>query len=1076
MNVRCRRPFHGGLAVVLLLLCAASAGAQVTDATVKGRFVDASGDILPGAVVTARHTETGIRRETTSDAAGTFLLAGLTPGVYSLGADVTGFRPFTKDGLRLTVGETADVTITLGIADVRESVDVTAGTVTVAVSREGRLSDTFGRAEVQNLPLPQRDVFLLPRLSAGAAFIPGAANSTKLTSSPVITVNGNRYRGNNYVLDGAMNTNPNNTGEPAIVPALEAVEEVQVQTLNFAAEFGRGNGAVINVQTRSGTNVLRGRAWEYFRSDALNARNYFSSITPPQTFNQFGTTLGGPILRNRTFFFGSYEGTRNEVERPYAFQVETPELRDYVLRTAPNGVAARLLRDFPAPAPDKGSDGRYLDQRDLATPGGPIPAIGRANVLLADDVRFDQYFGRVDHVLGSAHRLSARWIGEHQRDEGGTNSSSATLGRALRGSRGPFHGFFGNLNVGAQQIAGRAVNDARGSVQIIDTTRGNPGAIVPTINITGITAPFGDVFESGTRLRTFELRDVLTLERGQHAIRVGGEVRRVTKGLSIGPPTAGTFTFTTLAGFVADKPFRQQLTVDPVSGEPTGFPRYFTQYESGLFVQDQWTISPRLSLSLGLRHDYFGTVSEEDGRLSSIILGQGDTFQQQVAGASIGRVDHLYEPEKLNFSPRIGLAWDPAGNGRMSIRSGFSLAYQPHHGQSIAGARALPPDALDGVIQPANGIGTQILYDIPVPYNPEFGRGLNASGGVQSRAGEPPTRITGFVVNPTIKTQYTESWFLNGQRRLGAHWVVELGYVGTQGVNLERIDDVNRFTGDLLDGREDRLNPNFSVLLFVTNGVSSSYHAFTSELRREFANGFSLQANYRWSRWLDTASDTSTGQFQDNAEPGKGAQEIACLRCERAPSLFDVPHRFASSLVYQPEGFDHRDDLVGHVLRHWQVSAVVTAQSGRPFSVWNGAAFSAGGDYNADGGGGAVGGGFYDRPNAPDAGAIAGSFSQSDYLNGLFPASAFPKPAPGTNGTLGRNTFRGPRYATLDLSLVRTIGIGGPRQAQLRLDIYNALNTLNLFLPNADLSVSNFGKSTQAFDARVVQVGVKVQF
>ena len=172
--------------MALLLLCAAPAAAQVTDATVKGRVVDASGDILPGAVVTARHADTGIRREATSDGAGTFLLAGLTPGVYSLGADVTGFRPFVKDGLRLTVGETADVTITLGLANVRESVDVTAGAVTVAVSREGRLSDTFGRAEVQNLPLAQRDVFLLPRMSAGAAFIPGAANSTKLSSSPVL--------------------------------------------------------------------------------------------------------------------------------------------------------------------------------------------------------------------------------------------------------------------------------------------------------------------------------------------------------------------------------------------------------------------------------------------------------------------------------------------------------------------------------------------------------------------------------------------------------------------------------------------------------------------------------------------------------------------------------------------------------------------------------------------------------------------------------------------------------------------------------------------------------------------------
>ena len=219
------------------------------------------------------------------------------------------------------------------------------------------------------------------------------------------------------------------------------------------------------------------------------------------------------------------------------------------------------------------------------------------------------------------------------------------------------------------------------------------------------------------------------------------------------------------------------------------------------------------------------------------------------------------------------------------------MAYQPHHGQSISGARALPPDAIQGVIQPSNKIGTQILYDIPVPYNPEFGRGLNEFGGVQSRPGEPAIRTTGFVVNPTIKTQYTETWFLNGQRRLGEHWIVEVGYVGTHGVNLERIDDVNRFAGDLLDGKEDRINPNFSVLLFVTNGVTSTYNAFTAEIRREFSGGLSLQANYRFSRWLDTSSDTSTGQFQDNSEPGKGAQDIACLDCERAPSLFDIPHR-----------------------------------------------------------------------------------------------------------------------------------------------------------------------------------------
>jgi hypothetical protein len=1071
----CIRPF--ALALLLAPLYASVAYAQLTQASLKGSVVDSDGQGIPFSAVAAVHDANGQTRSTQADRTGAFLLAGLPPGTYKVMAESPGFRAVAQEGLRLSVGQTVDVTIQLPIVELTETVAVTGTSVRVAASTEARLADTFGRAEIHELPLPQRDIFLLPKMSAGATAIPGAASSTKLSSSPVVTVNGNRYRGNNYVLDGAMNTNPNNSGEPAIVPSLESVEEVQVQTLNFASEFGRGNGAVINIQTRSGTNDLRGRAWEYHRNAALNAANYFATDRPPQVFNQFGVNLGGPLRRNRTFFFGSYEGTRNEIGRSYAFQVETQELRDYVERTSPSSVAAELLREFPAPVPLPGINGaKYLDQRDLATPAGPIPAIGRAAVTIEDDIRFDQYMARIDHTITDRDRLSVRWIAEHQRDQGGTSSSQATLGRALRGSRGPFTGTFGNLNIGHTKIFTRALNDFRFAVQSTSVRRGDPDAIVPQVTITGITAPFGDVFVDSSRLRTLEFRDILTLDRGSHAIRMGLEVRRITKTLADGPPQAGTFAFNSLADFVADRPFRQTITVDPVTGEPTSFARYFTQYETGAFIQDQWRLGPRLNVSLGLRHDYFGTVSEREDRLSSIVLGPGETFRDQLANASLVHVERLYRPERLNFSPRVGLAWDPTGKGRTSIRTGFSMAYQPHHGQSISGARALPPDAIQGVIQPSNRIGTTILYDIPVPYNPEFGRGLNDHGGVQSRPGEPPIRITGFVVNPTIKTQYTESWFLNGQRRLGDRWMLEVGYVGTQGVNLERIDDVNRFNGDLLDGREDRVNPNFSVLLFVTNGVTSSYHAFTSEIRREFTGGLSLQANYRWSKWLDTSSDTSTGQFADNAEPGKGAANIECLRCERAPSLFDIPHRANVSVLWSPRMFDQRQDWLGLIARNWQIAAIFTAQSGRPFSVWNGAAYSAGGDYNADGGGGAVGGGFYDRPDVPASGVLPSRFSQSDFLNGLFDASIFPKPAPGANGTLGRNTFRGPRFMTLDLSLSRTIALGGVRSIQLRVDAYNALNTLNLYLPNADLSLSNFGKSTQAFDARTIQIGARVLF
>jgi Carboxypeptidase regulatory-like domain/TonB dependent receptor len=1073
------RGCRGLLLFVLLAFSGVSpCHAQLTEATIRGSITDASGGTISGALVNAVNQQTGATRSSIADGSGLYLLAGMSPGSYTVTVAIAGFKSFERRGLTLRTGQTTELNVRLDVGDVQTVVEVNSSVGALPVSTEGRLSDTFEQRTIRSLPLPQRDVFLLPKLSAGATFIPGVANATKLTSSPVITVNGNRYRGNNYVLDGAMNTNPNNSGEPAIVPNLESIEEVQVQTSNFSSEFGRGNGAVVNIRTKSGTNDFHGRAWEYHRNASLNSRNYFSTSTPPQVYNQFGGHLGGPIVRNQTFFFGSYEGTRNALGKPLTFQVETPEYRNYVQQAFPDSVAARLLRQLPAPAPLPGTGGqRYVDQRDLATPQGAIPAIGRTSVLISDYVRFDQFLGRLDHSFNAGRdKLSGRWIGESQRDDSGSGqNSTANLGRVVRGSPSPFDGAFTNLNLSHVHVFDRAVNDARIAVQTVSTARGVEDAVTPTLNITGITMPFGDAFRSKTLLRTYEFRNTLTLDRGRHSLRMGFELRRIFKGLSISNPSAGSFLFNNLQEFMEDRPFRQNLTVNPATGRPTNFPRYFTLYESGLFIQEDWKIGARWNLSLGVRHDYFGTVTERESRLSSIVFGPGSNFVERLAGASITRVPQLYSPERKNFSPRIGLSFDPFGDGKTAIRSGFSMAYQPHHGQSISGARALPPDALEGVIQPGSRIGTTILYDIPVPFNPEFARGLNSQGGVVSRPGESPIRSTGFVINPDIKTQYSESWFLNLQREVFPNWIVEAGYVGTRGVNLERIDDVNRFTGDLLDGVENRINPNFGVLLFVTNGVSSSYHAVTAEVRHGFSHGFSFQANYRFSKWLDTSSDTSTGQFQDNSEPGKGAAEISCLRCERGRSLFDIPHRLAFSGVWAPQPALGNGPL-GRLLSHWELSGILSAQSGRPFSVWNGASFRAGGDYNRDGGGGAVGGGFYDRPNAPADGSVKSSFSKEDYLNGLFPASLFPAPVPGTNGNLGRNTFRGLRYAALDLSLARSFRVSGESTLQCRLEAFNALNTLNLFLPDADLALGSFGKSTQAFDARTLQASLRFNF
>jgi hypothetical protein len=1073
--------------VTAILFLFSTAFAQLTEATLKGSVHDASAQAITGARVQATSAATGISRLAVSDQSGTFMMPGLAPGIYALTVQADQFKTFERRELRLSVGQTAEVDVPLEIGQISETMEVSAVADTLPVSRDARLADNFTQSQLIELPVPQRDIFGLAKLSAGATAIPGAASSTKLTNSPVVTVNGNRYRGNEYVLDGAINVNPNNTGEPAIVPTLDSVEEAQVQTGNFSSEFGRGNGSVVNLRTRSGTNQFHGRAWEYLRNTELNARNFFAPYRAPLAYNQYGANFGGPAIKQKTFFFLSWEGTKNSVGSTQVFQVETPEFRNYVLATAPQSIAASLLKKYPAPTPLPGSGGaKYADQINLTTPQGVIPALGRTSVILKDYIEFDQAMARVDHTFnGGKDRLTGRWIAEWQRNQGGTSSSRAVLGQAIRGSRGAFDGLFGNINLGETHVAGETVNDARFSLQTITTTVGNLDALTPAITVTGLAAQFGDVFSNATKLRTWEFRDTVSQQRGRHLLRMGIDYRRIFKGLSLAPPTAGSYAFNNLLDFAGDRPFQQSLTVDPATGKPTGFPRYFTVHEGGLFIQDDWKVSRRLTANLGLRYNYFGAPMEHSGKLSSIIFGAGNNFTERLATAAVGRVDSLYTPQKLNFSPRVGLAWDMSGDGVTILRAGSGLAFQPHHGQSIGGARALPPDAVQGQIQPGAGIGTRILYGIPVPFNSEFATGLNANGGIVTPAGAPRIRPTGFVVNPNVKTQYTTTWFFNIQRQIAKSWVAEMGYVGTRGTNLERIDDVNRFAGDQLDGRLDRINPYFGTLLFVTNGVNSSYHAMTAEIRRSYSTSLSMQVNYRWSKWLDNASDTSTGQFFDNPEPGKGAQDISNLGGEKSRSMFDIPHRLTGMVVWAPRL--HGSRLFEKLVNGWEVSSIAGIQSGRPFSVWNGASYTAGGDYNADGGGGAVGGGFYDRPNAPAPGIIKSSFSRQDYLNGLFAPGSFPTPTPGTAGNLGRNTFRGPKQITNDVALSRSFSLGEKRSLQFRAEAFNFMNAVNLALPNSDLSLalrpdrtfsttSAFAKSTTAFDPRTMQLGLRFIF
>src|SRR5258708_5793138 len=276
---------------------------QITETSLKGTVADSLGNVIVASAVVAQNEATAQVSTTTTNESGDFVFPSLPPGNYTIFVRVPGFKTFELKSLKLNVGQTSALNIKLEIGEIQTVVQVASDEGVAQVSSEGRVSDTFSPTAVSELPLPQRDLFALPKLSAVAHAIPGAANSTKLTNSPVVTVNVNRYRGNNYVLDGSLNVNANNTLEPAIFPSVEVIEEVQVQTSNFSAEFGRGNGSVVNMRTKSGTNEIRGQAWEYNRNAALNARNFFSAVRAPQVYNQYGANLRGPIPKNKTLFF-----------------------------------------------------------------------------------------------------------------------------------------------------------------------------------------------------------------------------------------------------------------------------------------------------------------------------------------------------------------------------------------------------------------------------------------------------------------------------------------------------------------------------------------------------------------------------------------------------------------------------------------------------------------------------------------------------------------------------------------------------------------------------------------------------
>lgn len=1138
------------LASFLLLLFVASITllAQLNEGGIAGTVTDATGAAVAGGSVKITNLQTGSVDETKTDNIGYYRVLHLLPGTYQIRIEAQAFKATVLGSIPVNVGTTTRADAKLQVGTARETVEVTEGAALVQ-TEEARLSSTITNQEIANLPLNGRQVYQLVSLEPGVTQTnaPVISNVPSPTSSVSFdfgyTANGSTPRGNNFVLDGNSNNNEWLGGTPLIYPSLDAIQELQVQTLNFSSEYGRNNGTVVNVVTKSGTNHLHGSLFYTGRNTSLNARNFFDQVqkTPLQQ-NQFGFSLGGAIVKDKTFFFTDYEGSRLKDGAPGIFTSETPAFRQSVITGNPTSLAALFYQDFPGPAcvgAPFGFDNQYCS----------------AASSQIERNQADQYLVRIDQHLGTHDQLYGRWVNTLA---SGDVARQELQGAGTRGFKAPFDGFFADLGLGeTHEFSTHTLNDLRLAYSRNNSHIGfglPPNTITGNI-LKGAGTPldsFGDlVFDDGVVpmggevfvprkfiFDSYALTDTLTHIIGRHALKFGFQVRHIQENSNYQLTSKPFFEFSCIDGNsigcfnsfagsdpgIGDNPYLQAALVNrsnctgspsPTCGQFTDTPRHFRWNQFAGFAQDDWKVSQRLTLNLGLRYEVFQSPTEAKGILSNITLGSGSTGAQQIGNATVGRVSNLWNTDKKNFAPRIGVSWDPTGKGEMVVRSGFSIAYnEPYSNLYTNASRLDPPDAITTFVEPSFGIGTSLPYQFPFVPSSDFAGPTLPNGGIGPAINNVAITPSGVAHN--LRSAYSVQWFFGIQRQFLHDYALSINYVGTRGVGGYTREDNNRFDGDICqnlltncDLVNNRLNPGWGQLTYVSNESQSTYQGMNAQLRKTYSHGLMFSANYTWGKVLDNVTEGGLGDyFNTNGYGGlySGVQDIQNQRGDRGPSEFDATHRFALSALWTLPS-PKSNVIARNVLGGWKLNSIVSLQSGRPFDVYCGLAWFTGCDFNMDGLA-------YDRPNRP-AGIKTSGFSNQQFVTGLFgdptplqyPAytgfygrsslasqvfcpnglnsvldTFFVDPAltpcvpVGTNGNLGRNALRGPAFKTVDLSLFKDIKAGDRATVQFQAEAFNLFNRVNLYNPIGDMGSPQFGRSTAAFPARQVQLGLKVLF
>lgn len=1023
-----------------LLLCLPVAPlAQGTTATILGVVSDQNGAVIANAKIVARNVETNSSRTVTTDEVGRFRIEALAPGSYEVQSEREGFNKETRRGIVLTVGREAVVNFSLKAGDLSDEV-ATTGDAPLVNTTTSEISALINERTITELPLNGRDLFQLATLQIGVVNV-GSLVDVPINSGPgavKMSINGGRVNFNNFLLDGASVNEAQNTTPGSVAggfTGVDSVQEFQLLTNNYGAEFGGAGGGIINLVSKSGTNSLHGTAFEFLRNSALDARNFFDrEDVPPFKRNQFGGSVGGPVRKNRTFIFGAYEGLRQRLAQTKKFFVPTDEAR---LTASP--AAAPYVNLYPRPnAGDAGGGlGVYIRNES-----------GRTNE--------DYFMVRADHTFSPTDTFFVRYTFDDSQnvEPNRVISNSVLEARNQYAGLNETHLFSPNLLNNFRF----AYNRSKISGDLVDTVPVPPSLVwVPGATVLGAFINTGGLSPLSDRtlvprfliVNNFEGDEQLVYTRGAHGMKTGLTVRRIQLNAQSTSSAAGVFVFGSYRAFLNGTP---QIFAAPLTGLDDAYRGIRTTLFAAYF-QDDWRARRNLTLNLGLRYEPMTSPSEANGKVANL----RDVVRDRAP--TVGYPFFKNNTLK-NFGPRVGFAWDVFGDGKTSLRGGYGIFF----------AQAYPYAYRHEMSNQSPFFLLGLAFSPPFPN--AFGRLANVPGTVtlQTYEFDPPP-------------SYVQQWNLSAQRELFAGLTATVAYVGSRGVHLPTSGNRNTSANFTLlpDGekqfpvgvRNPLRNPAFGLIRQTTHSGDSYYHGLQLNVERRFARDLQLQVAYTFSKSIDTSSD-STGVFTLDA--AQYAQDNYNLRGDRGPSVFDVRHNFSLNAIYRlpykrEPGARGARRVADFLLGAWQLNSIVTARSGSPFNPV--ISFNNSNDGNSDN---------IERPSwAP--GFTARSAVTGD-PNRYFNPNAFVVAPPGRYGNVGRNALTGPGLFTVDLSLLKTNKIGERVTAQFRAEAFNLFNRANFALPDVmtvftrDGSVPpNVGQITRtATTSRQLQFGLKLIF